>query len=392
VPKKIKDEDINALKLRIDTMLPTLNEYQRRRYLSAEAKALGYGGVTLVSRLSGMSRQTLTRGVKELDELDAEISDSAGSRKSGRGRKSLLESSPEILDELVDLLEADTEDDSSLLLWTNKSRRDLSESLQERGYSISTTTVSHLQKKLGYGLQADKKTFLANLSYPNRNVQYWHINAEAKKAIVNGNPVLSIDVKEKEKIDNYESYTTSIEALDHDFPISKLSKATPFGLYEIFKNKGFASVGLSLDTAVFAVESIRRWWYAEGASEYENAEKIVLIADCDDTNGNWGRLWKFEIYKLVNELNKEIQVMHFPPGPTKWNTIEPRMFSFIKKNLQGIPLVNAAIIVNLVGDTKAERGPSIRCVLDEEIHEKASKSTEIDLNSAKIIYGLFDGE
>jgi len=392
--------DIDALKMRIETVMPTLNEYQRRRYLSAEAKSLGRGGITLVSRLSGVSRQTLTEGIKELDNPAAEIPKQGRSRKPGGGRKAIWKASPKILEVLSELLEAHTKGDPMrLLLWTNKSLRNISAALGEKGYSANKDTVGHMLKMLGYGLQADKKTLTVKPSHPDRDAQFEHINNEAKKAVVQGNPVLSIDAKKKENIGNfknngqtYQPYKTPIEVLDHDFPIPELGKATPFGVYNIFKNRGFVNVGLSSDTAIFAVESIRKWWEIEGVAEYANASKIVLTADCGGSNGSRNRLWKFELQKFAKEINKDIQVLHYPPGTSKWNKIEHRMFSFISKNWQGIPLVSTSVIVHLIGATKTEKGLSIRCILDEATYEKGIEVTDQEFDSINIRNDVFHGE
>ena len=392
--------DIDALKMRIETVMPTLNEYQRRRYLSAEAKSLGRGGITLVSRLSGVSRQTLTEGIKELDNPAAEIPKQGRSRKPGGGRKAIWEDNPKILEVLSELLEAHTKGDPMrLLLWTNKSLRNISAALGEKGYSANKDTVGHMLKMLGYGLQADKKTLTVKPSHPDRDAQFEHINNEAKKAVVQGNPVLSIDAKKKENIGNfknngqtYQPYKTPIEVLDHDFPIPELGKATPFGVYNIFKNRGFVNVGLSSDTAIFAVESIRKWWEIEGVAEYANASKIVLTADCGGSNGSRNRLWKFELQKFAKEINKDIQVLHYPPGTSKWNKIEHRMFSFISKNWQGIPLVSTSVIVHLIGATKTEKGLSIRCILDEATYEKGIEVTDQEFDSINIRKDVFHGE
>ena len=396
----MKDVDVNALKLRIEIVMPTLNEYQRRRYLSAEAKSLGHGGISLVSRLSGVSRQTLTEGVKELDNPEAEILEEGRSRRPGGGRKPVWEGNPEILGVLSDLLEAHTKGDPMRqLLWTNKSLRSLSAALAEKGHSANKDTVGIMLKMLGYGLQADKKTLTVKPSHPDRDMQFERINDESKKAAEEGNPALSIDAKKKENIGNfknngrtYQPHKTPVEVLDHDFPIHELGKATPFGVYDIFKNQGFVNVGLSSDTAAFAVESIRRWWYAEGAGEYADAKKIVLTADCGGGNGNRNRLWKFELQKLANEIKKDIQVLHYPPGTSKWNKIEHRMFAFISKNWQGIPLISAAIIISLIGATKTEKGLSIRCVLDETSYEKGIEVTDADFDSINTKKDEFHGE
>jgi hypothetical protein len=369
--------EVKALEMRIKTVLPTMTEYQRRIYLSAEAKSIGYGGISLVSRLSGVSRQTLTEGVKELDDPEAEKPEVGRSRKAGAGRKAIWEKNPEVMDILTKLIEAHTKGDPMrLLLWTNKSLRVLSEALAMKGHSANKDTVGLMLRMLGYGLQANKKTLTAKTSHPDRDAQFEHINAEAKKAIVSGVPVLSIDAKKKENLGNfknngrtYQPKRTPTEVLDHDFPIPELGKATPFGVYNIYKNQGFVNVGLSSDTAAFAVESVRKWWYAEGKSEYSNAEKIVLTADCGGSNGNRNRLWKLELQKLADEIDKDIQVLHYPPGTSKWNKIEHRMFAFISKNWSGIPLESVSVIVNLIGSTTTSKGLSIRCVLDENVYK-----------------------
>jgi len=392
--------EVKALEMRITTMLPMLNEYQRRMFLATEAKAIGYGGISLVSRISGVSRQTLQEGVKELGSPETETLDQGRCRRSGAGRKKIWEIHPEILDELSKLVEAHTKGDPMrLLLWTNKSLRILSLSLSEKGFSANKDTVGQMLKMLGYGLQADKKTLTVKPSHPDRNSQFEHINSEAKKAVVMGNPVISIDAKKKENIGNfknngrtYQLHKTPIEVLDHDFPIKELGKATPFGVYNIYKNQGFVNVGLSADTAAFAVESIRRWWYAEGAAEYVCADKIVITADCGGSNGNRNRLWKFELQKLANEIDKNIQVLHYPPGTSKWNKIEHRMFAFISKNWQGIPLESTSVIVNLIGSTTTAKGLSIRCVIDEKIYERGIEVTDDEFASISILMDDFHGE
>ena len=388
------------LEMRITTMLPMLNEYQRRMFLATEAKSIGYGGISLVSRISGISRQTLQEGVKELDNPQSEIITGGRCRRSGAGRKNVWETRPEILSALIRLLEAHTKGDPvRLLLWTNKSLRSLSLALTEKGFTANKDTVGQMLKMLGYGLQADKKTLTVKPAHPDRDTQFEHINSEAKKAVADGNPVLSIDAKKKENIGNfknnggtYQPHKSPVEVLDHDFPIKELGKATPFGVYNIYKNQGFVNVGLSSDTATFAVESIRKWWYAEGASEYGCADKIVLTADCGGSNGNRNRLWKFELQKLANEIDKDIQVLHYPPGTSKWNKIEHRMFAFISKNWQGIPLESTSVIVNLIGCTTSAKGLSIRCVIDEKIYQKGIEVTEEEFASIQILRDVFHGD
>jgi len=396
----MKGIDELAIRTRISAVLPTLNEYQRRRYLSAEAKAIGYGGISIVSRLSGMSRQTLTEGVKELDNPDAETMKPDRSRKAGGGRKPVWEVHPGILENLEELVSAHTKGDPMCsLLWTNKSMRNLQASLKEKGFEVCHRVVGEMLKKLGYGLQADKKTLTVTPAHADRNEQFEYINKETTEAMAKGTPVLSIDAKKKEKVGNfknggrtYQKEKTPIEVLDHDFPIPELGKATPFGVYNIFKNQGFVSVGISADTAAFAVESIRKWWYAEGAADYSGISEIIITADCGGSNGYRNRLWKTELQKFANEIGKAIRVFHYPPGTSKWNKIEHRLFAFITKNWQGIPLVSISVILALIGATKTEKGLAVTCVLDDAEYEKGIKVSDDELESVNIDHAEFHGE
>jgi hypothetical protein len=390
----------NALKKRIESVLPTLNEYQRRRYLSAEANSVGYGGISIASRLSGVSRQTLTAGVKELESADAEPVKQGRSRKPGGGRKLIWETQPGILEALSRLVEARAKGDPvRLLLRTNKSFRSLEIGLLELGFTACRRVVGEMPRKLGYGLQADKKTLAVTPSRKDRGVQFEYINDEAKKAAAEGNPVISIDAKKKENIGNfknagqtYRPHKTPVEVLDHDFPIKELGKATPFGVYDIFKNQGFVNVGLSSDAAAFAAESVRRWRYAEGAANYGGSDKIMIAAGCGGSNGYRNRLWKRELQTLANGISRDIQATHCPPGTSKWNKIEHRLFAFITRNRQGIPLVSAAVIVNLIGNTKTEKGLSVRCVLDEDTYEKGLEVSDEQFQSINILKNDFHGE
>jgi transposase len=393
-------KDIFALQTRIEAVVPMLNEYQRRRYLSAEAKAIGYGGISLVSSLTGVSRQTLTDGIKELDDPNGAVLEQGRSRKSGGGRKPVWETQPGILEALSDLVSAHTKGDPMCsLLWTNKSLRNLEKGMKEQGYEVSHRVVGILLERLGYALQADKKTLTVKPSHPDRDAQFEHINEETTKAAAAGNPVLSIDAKKKENIGNfknngrtYQKKKTPVKVLDHDFPIPELGKATPFGVYNIFKNQGFVNVGLSADTATFAVESLRKWWYAEGVADYASAQAIVVTADCGGSNGYRNRLWKYELQGLANEIGKAIEVHHYPPGTSKWNKIEHRLFSFISKNWQGIPLISAAVIVSLIGETKTEKGLAVSCVLDENSYETGRKVTDGEFSTISISASDFHGE
>jgi hypothetical protein len=395
----MKDADVLTIRNRIETMLPALNEYQTRRYLSAEAKALGYGGVSLISRLSGISRQTLTDGVKELDRTDS-IMPEGRSRKPGGGRKAIWEKQPGILPALEELVSAHTKGDPmATLLWTNKSLRVLSKGLGEKKYTACHCVVGEMLKILGYGLQADKKTLTVTESHVDRDAQFEYINEQCKKANDKGIPVISIDAKKKENIGNfknngktYQPYGNPIKVLDHDFPLKGLGKVTPFGVYNIFKNQGFVSVGISCDTAVFAVESIRKWWYTQGKKSCGTADEIVITADCGGSNGYRNRLWKHELQKFSNETGKKITVLHYPPGTSKWNKIEHRLFAFISKNWQGIPLTNTALVVSLIGATTTSSGLTVTCVLDESEYETGIKISDEDFDKINIVNADFHGE
>jgi hypothetical protein len=393
--------DTIALQTRIETMLPTLNEYQRRRYLSTKAKTIGHGGVSLVSRLSGVTRKTIINGIKELNNPNTNPPQIGKSRKKGGGRKTIQNNQPDILNALQNLVEPHTKGDPMhQMLWTNKSLRNLEKGLKEKGFQISYRVIGVMLKNLGYGLQADKKTLTVTPARPDRNDQFEHINKQTIKAIAEGNPVLSIEAKKKENIGNfknngqtYQKSRSPVEVLDHDFPLEELGKATLFGVYDIFKNRGFVSVGLSAETAVFAVESLRRWWwYAEGVFEYGGAGEIVLTADCGGSDGYRSRLWKFELSKFANEIGRSVRVLHFSPGTSKWNKVEHRLFSFISKNWAGRPLVSAVVVVSLIGAARTEKGLAVRCVLDEATYEAGCKVSDEEFSSIAITLDDFHGE
>ncbi len=392
--------DVIALQTRIETMLPSLNEYQRRRYLATEAKTIGHGGINLVSQLSNTTRKTITKGIKELNNPNQTHPQIGKSRKKGGGRKTIQNKQPNILNTLQEIVEPHTKGDPMHpLLWTNKSLRNLSKGLKEQGYTICYRVVGEMLKNLGYGLQANKKTLTVEPSHPDRDGQFEYINKQTIKAITKGNPVLSVDAKKKENLGNfknngqtYQPHKSPVEVLDHDFSLKELGKATPYGVYDVFRDRGFVNVGLSAETGVFAVESLRRWWYAEGILEYADASEIVLMCDCGGSNGYRSRLWKFELSKFANEIGRSVRVLHFPPGTSKWNKIEHRLFSFISKNWQGRSLVSAAVVVSLIGATRTEKGLCVRCVLDESLYEKGLEVSEADFSSINITFDDFHGE
>ena len=315
-------KDIVGVENRIATMLPILDEYQRRIFLASEAQMLGHGGISCISRISGISRVTITHGINEIKNQNVTTRGSGRSRKKGGGRKSINASQPGIIQELEKLVECHTKGDPiTPLIWTSKSVRHLENALKERGYRASYVTVSNLLKELGYSLQANRKDLAIQKQHPDRDEQFEYINEQAKMFFLKSSPVLSIDAKKKELVGNfknegkeYHKTGSAPKVLDHDFPIEELGKATPYGVYDIFKNEGFVNVGLSSDTAEFAVESIRRWWGMYGKAIYSQAEEIMITADCGGSNGYRVRLWKAEIQRFANEIGKKITVLHFPPG------------------------------------------------------------------------------
>ncbi|MDR0631714.1 MAG: ISAzo13 family transposase [Holosporaceae bacterium] len=393
-------KDNAGTRIRIESMMPLLDERQKRLFLATEAKVLGYGGISQVSSISGVSRVTITRGIKEIENQNEFLQAKGRCRKSGGGRKAITETQPGIVQELENMIDGYTKGDPMIqLMWTSKSVRNLEQTLRDKGYRVSFATVSELLKRLGYSLQANRKNLPIQKQHPDRNEQFEYINEQAKLFFLNGAPVLSIDAKKKEFVGNfknngkeYHKIGAPTEVRDHDFPIQELGKATPYGIYDIFKNEGFVNVGVSNDTAEFAVESIRKWWEMIGKALYPNTEEIMITADSGGSNGYRVRLWKAELQCLANEIQKKITVLHFPPGTSKWNKIEHRLFSFISKNWRGKPLISLAVIVNLIGSTKTEKGLKVDCVIDNKEYKKGIEVSDEEFKAINIKQHVFHGE
>ena len=392
--------DITGIKNRIATMLPILDEYQRRIFLASEAQMLGYGGISCISRISGISRVTIANGINEINNQGVTKQSNGRSRKKGGGRKSVNESQPGIIQELEKLVEAHTKGDPmNPLIWTSKSVRHLEKALKEKGYQASYVTVSTLLKELGYSLQANRKELAIQKQNPDRNEQFEYINEQAKMAFLRSCPVISIDAKKKELIGNfkndgkeYHKTGSAPKVLDHDFPIEELGKATPYGVYDIFKNEGFVNVGVSGDTSEFAVESVRKWWRMYGQTRYPDAEEIMITADSGGSNGYRVRMWKAELQRFANEIGKCITVLHFPPGTSKWNKVEHRLFSFISKNWRGKPLLSLAVIVSLISSTRTEKGLRVDCVVDNKEYRRGLEVSDEEFNAINIKQHSFHGE
>jgi len=390
------DDDKRSIRMRLAELFPTLNERQRRLLAAVEARECGWGGISFVASVTGMSRQTITNGMKELGQDVA----FEKVRCEGAGRKKLSETMPELLDAIEEIVGETTRGDpESALRWTCKSVRNISEELKKKGFEIGRQSVANLLHELDYSLQATRKTSEGKQDHPDRDEQFTHINKMSKSFIRSKSPVISVDTKKKELVGNYHNNGQEwqykgnpIEVLDHDFPDPKVSKAVPYGIFDVAENKGWVNVGISADTAEFAVESIRQWWKKMGCQIYTDAKKLLITADCGGSNSYRVHLWKFELQKLANETDLKITVCHYPPGTSKWNKIEHRLFSFISINWRGRPLVDYRTVVELIARTKTSTGLAVKARLDKKKYKKGRKITKKQLQALNIVRDKFHGE
>ena len=387
-----------VIKTRIETVLPLLNERQSRVYLAAEANSLGWGGKTIISELSSISRRTISKG--ENDSLANEnVLDNSRIRKIGGGRKKMSELHPKMLQAIQDLVSPHTMGDPMIpLIWTSKSIRKIADELALKSYKVSHEVVRQCLITLGYSLQSNKKTD-EGAKIEDRNEQFEHINATSISFMNENCPVISVDCKKKELIGNFKNNGQEWEVQKHpiavkvyDFVDKDLGKAAPYGVYDIEKNQGFVSVGISSDTAEFAVNSIRSWWNEMGKELYVGVKKIYITADGGGSNSTRGRLWKTQLQKLATEIGLEITVSHFPPGTSKWNKIEHRLFSFISKNWRAKPLISIEVIVNLIAKTTTKNGLKVMAKVDNKIYEKGIKISDEDMQELNITRNQFRGE
>lgn len=378
-----------------------LHERARREWAGSEAMALGRGGIIEVHRATGMAPSTIGKGMRELraGETQAVVSPVGRVRRSGGGRKKKVDQDPQLLSALETLVEPATRGDpESPLRWTVKSLRRLSEELTQMGHEVSRNVVSRVLRSLGYSLQANSKQ-LEGSHHPDRNAQFEHINRRSGQQLAQGNPVISVDTKKKELVGAYKNAGRerrpkgSPEQVQvHDFIDRERGKANPYGVYDIGDNSGWVSVGISSDTAAFAVESIRRWWKASGAERYATASELLITADCGGSNGYRTRLWKYELQHLADELGLPIAVCHLPPGTSKWNKIEHRLFSFISMNWRGKPLVSHQTIIKLISATRTTKGLTVQCELDDNEYDKGRKITDAQMASLNLERDSFHGE
>jgi hypothetical protein len=365
----------------IQRMLPLLDERQKRLFLASEAKAIGYRGISIVSRISGMSRTTITRGMRELESGEEY---SVNARQKGGGRNYIENKYPDIVDKIRIIIDDETYGDpTKVISYTTESQRKIAKKLGVQGIKVNYTTVGKIIESMGYSKQANKKMLQAGEPHPNRNAQFEYINKTAGDYIKAGIPVISVDTKKKENIGNFKNAGQEYrrekdprKVLDHDFPIKELGKIAPYGVYNVNKNIGFVNVGTSHDTSEFAVESISRWWETVGKHTYPETKTLYITCDCGGSNGNRVRMWKYQLKQFAVRTGLKIHVSHFPPGTSKWNKVEHRLFCYISKNWQGKPLVDVQTAIDLIGATKTETGLEVICVRDNTDYELAKKVSD----------------
>jgi hypothetical protein len=389
--------DADNIKTRFELLAPLLDERARRLLVGAEAAAIGCGGVSLVCRKTGVCRKAVTAGVK--DVLHPERLPKNGIRRKGGGRKKTVSTDPTLKLDLESLIDPMTRGDpESPLRWTCKSVRKLSAALNDMGHRTSHRMVAELLHEMKYSLQANKKT-LEGSSHPDRNAQFEHINNEVQKQINSGQPAVSVDTKKKELVGDFKNSGRELRPQGdpelvrvHDFAIKELGKVAPYGLYDMGLNTGWVNVGTDHDTAAFAVNSIRRWWDSMGCQSYPNATRLLITADSGGSNGSRVRLWKLELQKMADETGLDISVCHLPPGTSKWNKIEHRLFSFITQNWRGQPLISHEVIVNLIASTQTETGLTVRCELDRRLYPTGIKVSKKEFDQINIKGDNFYGE
>jgi Rhodopirellula transposase DDE domain len=392
-----------TVRQKYEALAPLLHEKAQRRWAACEARALGRGGISLVAAATGLSRPTIHRGLVELHSGtdDSEDADPQRPRirRTGGGRHRLTTSDPALLKDLQDLVDPATRGDPmSPLLWTCKSTRHLAQALATMGHHVSHQTVARLLTESGYNLQANRKTEEGK-DHPDRNSQFEHINRKVRSFQRRGQPVVSVDTKKKELVGNYKNPGQEWEpggqprrVKSKDFPDKVLGKVAPYGVYDQTMNEGWVNVGITHDTADFAVESIRRWWYRMGHQVYLEARELLVTADSGGSNASRSRLWKVFLQKLADELGLKIHVCHFPPGTSKWNKIEHRMFCHITENWRGRPLVSHEVVVNLIGSTRTGTGLRIQAELDTTSYETGVKVTNKELEAVRLKKDKFHGE
>ncbi|MBN2062858.1 MAG: ISAzo13 family transposase, partial [Deltaproteobacteria bacterium] len=388
-------KDTNSLRNKFSNIWPLLDERSRRLMAANEALSLGYGGVSKIRMACGLSRKAITKGIREIaagDAMPGRI------RRSGAGRKNIVDRDPKLLVLLDRLIEPETRGDpESPLRWICKSTRTLAAQLSGKKHPISHEKVAQLLREQNYSLQSNRKTE-EGADHPDRDAQFRHINKQVKRALSKGMPVISVDTKKKELLGNYDNggkqwlpAKQPFKVNGHDFPSPDVPRAYPYGIYDLARNTGFVNVGTDHDTGAFAVASIRGWWRIEGRSLYSQATSLLITADGGGSNGARLRLWKLELQKFADETGLVIAVCHFPPGTSKWNKVEHRLFSFISSNWRGEPLRDYETIVNLISRTTTAKGLQVTCRLDRRKYPTGRKVSDEEIKRINLIRNKFHG-
>jgi transposase len=394
----VSEETVSVLRAKYQALAPLMDERVTRRWAAAEAHALGWGGASAVAKATGLSRTTIRSGLAELHHPRAEPP-TERTRRPGAGRPRLADRDPKLLDDLHTLLEPDTRGDPEApLLWTSKSTRHLAEALVALGHDISHDSVGRLLEEIGYRLQANRKTEEGS-DHPDRDAQFGYINRCIRRFQKRHQPVVSVDAKKRELVGNYRNpgrewrpEGTPQRVRTHDFRDKELGVAIPYGVYDLTRNDGWVSVGIDHNTAEFATESVRRWWERMGSLAYPDADELLLTADGGGSNGSRARLWKLKVQRLADRLGLRISVCHFPPGTSKWNRVEHRMFCHITENWRGRPLVSRAVIVNSIGRVRTREGLRIEAELDTNSYPKGIKVSDEEMAGLNLQRAKFHGD
>jgi hypothetical protein len=389
--------DLTGVRDRFNALEGVLDERSRRLLAAAESRVWGSGGISAVTRATGLSRQVIRQGLKELAQ--PAVHPEGRIRRPGGGRKKAKQKDPTLVADLEKLVEPTTRGHpETCLRWTCKSVRKLAEELNRLGHRVSYPVVAELLHEMDYSLQANRKTKEGD-SHPDRNAQFEYIDNKVKTYIALRQPVISVDTKKKELVGDFKNAGQQWRPKGnpekvrvHDFATPELGRAAPYGVYDLAHNTGWVSVGVDHDTASFAVETIRRWWWVVGQEKYSRAEKLLITADGGGSNGSRVRLWKLELQRLADETGLTIAVSHFPPGTSKWNKIEHRLFSFISKNWRGQPLTSLQVIVNLIAGTTTKKGLKVHAAMDGGAYPAGIKVTDSEMAEIRLQRDAFHGE
>ena len=394
-------ETIEGIRQKYVALSPVMDERMRRQWAASEASALGWGGVSSVAKATGLAWNTIKAGRRELAHRAAHPDEPVDPsiRRRGAGRKRLTETDPQLLGALEALVDPATRGHpESSLRWTCKSTAKLAQELTRQQHPVTDRTVARMLKEAGYSLQANRKTREGH-QHPDRNAQFEHINGQVGTFHRHRQPVISVDTKKKELVGDFRNVGTEWQPKGHpetvrvhDFPDKQLGKAIPYGVYDLASNEGWVSVGITHDTAHLAAVSIRRWWTEMGATRFPQARKLMITADGGGSNSSRSRLWKVALQRLADELGFPIHVCHFPPGTSKWNKIEHRLFCFITQNWRGRPLVSHQAIVELISNTTTDTGLIVRAALDETEYQTGLKISDEELAQVKLKRAKFHGE